>query len=142
MKSKDLSGLTSGIALDLFEDCEFADAGAIPNEWAVVSIPMINTTITGTGHANGLAGFSVYPNPVGENSVISFSLEQAGKVKLTLTDILGNTVLNIESGDFSAGNHKVALKASGIKPGIYLLKSEKMSNGEPISDMIKLVVSY
>jgi hypothetical protein len=141
MKAKDLSGLTAGIALDVFEDCEFADGSATPNEWAVVSIPVINTTLTGVKPGSSLTGFSVYPNPVSGNSVVSFSLDKPGNTSLTLVDILGNHVMDVAAGDFSAGNHRVTLKASGLKPGIYFLKIESMSNGENISGMIKLVVS-
>lgn len=141
MKAKDLSGLTAGIALDIFEDCEFADATATPNEWEVVSIPTINTTITGTGVIKGMTGLSVYPNPIKSSAIVSFSLRQAGMVKLTLVDILGNPVMEIASGNYQAGSHKVSLTAADLKPGMYLLKTEITSNGEVISDMIKLVVS-
>ena len=142
MKSKDLSGLTSGIALDIFGDSEFADAAATPNESAIVSVPTINKSLTGIQPGNNLTGLSVYPNPVTGSSVISFSLETPGNVRLSLIDIVGNHVMDIANGAFAAGNHKTGLQASGVKPGIYLLKIENASNGQTYSDMIKLVVSY
>ncbi len=141
MKAKDLSGLTAGIALDIYEDCEFADGLAVPNDLEVVSIPTINTVLTGINPGNGHTGLSVYPNPATEKSVIDFSLENPGVVRITLLNIVGSPVMEIATGDFSAGNHKIALKASNLKPGVYLLKIESKSNGETISDMIKLVVS-
>ncbi|MCX6303433.1 MAG: right-handed parallel beta-helix repeat-containing protein [Bacteroidetes bacterium] len=141
MKAKDLSGLTTGIALDIFEDCEFADALAVPNDMEVVSIPTINTTLTGINPGNGLTGFSVYPNPVDQNSVIEFSLAQPGKMKISLLNIAGTHVMDVSAGDLPKGNHKVTLNASGLKPGIYLLKIENTSNGQTLTGMIKLVVS-
>jgi len=142
MKAKDLSGLTTGIALDIYEECEFADGSAIPNEWAVVSIPTINTTLTGINPGNGLTGISVYPNPVTQNSVVEFSLEKPGIIRLSLLNVVGTQVMEIAAGDFSAGNHKFSLNASRLNSGVYLLKFENTTNGQTISDMIKLVVSY
>ncbi|MEI6436564.1 MAG: T9SS type A sorting domain-containing protein, partial [Bacteroidota bacterium] len=142
MKAKDLSGLTTGIALDLYEDSEFADGSATPNDMAVVSIPTINTTITGIQLAKNLTGLSVYPNPVTGNSVVSFSLENQGNIQIVLIDMIGNKVMEVISADFSAGNHKATLSASNLKPGIYFLKLTNSGNGTSLSDMIKVVVSY
>ncbi|MCX6269460.1 MAG: right-handed parallel beta-helix repeat-containing protein [Bacteroidetes bacterium] len=142
MKARDLSGLSSGISLDLFEECEFADALATPNPGAVVSIPTINTTLTGIESEKGFSGLTVYPNPVTENSMVEFSVENPGKVHISLLNILGAHVMDVATGDFSSGAHKVALRASSVKPGIYLLKIEQTSGGKNLSEMIKLVVSY
>jgi hypothetical protein len=142
MKAKDLSGLISGIALNIYEESEFADESATPNASAVVSVPVINTTLTNIHWGKGLAALSVYPNPVTENSVVGFSLAHPGNIHISLLNIIGTTVRDIESSDFSAGNHTVKLKASELKPGIYVLKIENTSNGQTRSDMIKLVVSY
>ena len=141
MKAKDLAGLSSGIALEIFEDCEFADGLATPNPLAVVSVPMINTTLTGLPGGSGFIGLTVYPNPVTQKSMIEFSLEAPAKIRVSLLNIVGSPVMNVASGDFAAGNHKVALNASGLKPGIYFLKVETTSGGQTVSDMIKLVVS-
>jgi hypothetical protein len=56
--------------------------------------------------------------------------------------MIGNPVMTVASCDFTSGNHKVTLKASTLKPGIYLLKIENQSNGQIKSGMIKIVVSY
>ena len=141
MKAKDLSGLKTGIALDIYENCEFADATATPNELAITAIPTINTKLTGINPGNGLTGLSVYPNPVAEKSVIAFSLEKQGNVRITLVDIVGNPLRTIASGDFSSGNHNVAIQASGLKPGMYLLKIEINNNSLINSKTIKIVVS-
>ena len=103
LRAKDLSGLTTSIELNIFEDCEFADALAIPKDYAVVSIPEINTSLTAIRLDNSLTGLSVYPNPVTGNSSIEFSLEKPGNIRLALIDIVGNHILDIASGDFSSG---------------------------------------
>ncbi len=142
MKTRDLSGLNGSIALDLYEDCEFADGSATPNAWEVVSVPTINTTLTGVRPNNNLSRLSVYPNPVTEKSVIEFTLKNAVNLRVSLLNVVGTPVMDIVSGDFSAGSHKVALKASNLNSGVYLLKIVNTSNGQTYSGMIKLVVSY
>jgi hypothetical protein len=141
MKSKDLSGLTSAIALDIYQDCEFADLLATPNEWEVVSVPLINTTITGVKPIGALSGLSVYPNPVSQSSVVSFSLESPAMVRISLLNVVGSTVQDVVNGDLAQGNHAISLNASNLKSGVYLLKIEITSNGKSFSEMIKLVVS-
>ncbi len=141
MKAKDLSGLASGIALDIYEESEFADAMATPNDLEVVSIPTINTTLTGVNPGNGLTGLTVYPNPLSQNSVIEFSLQQPGTMRISLLDVVGNHIMVIAADEFTTGNHKVGLESTGLRPGIYLLKIENTSGGQTISGMIK-VVSY
>ncbi|MDP1622830.1 MAG: right-handed parallel beta-helix repeat-containing protein [Bacteroidales bacterium] len=142
MKAKDLSGLVTGIALDIFEYSEFADALATPNDLEIVSIPTINTTITGISPAKGFDGLSVYPNPVSQNSVIAFSLENPATVRISLLNVVGTQIMEIANSEFSSGNHRIGLKAASLKEGIYLLKIERTSNGQTISGMIKLVVSH
>lgn len=142
MKAKDLSGLTAGIALDIYEDCEFADALATPNDGAVVSIPTINSPLTGIRPVNNLTGLSVSPNPAKDQTVVSFSLENQGTIRMVLIDMIGNQVMEVATGEFAAGNHKVAFSASTLKPGIYFLKLATTGNGQSVSEMIKVVVSY
>ena len=142
MKAKDLSGLTAGIAMDIYEDSEFADALATPNDLEVVSIPTINTTLTGINPTSGIGGISVYPNPVSQNSIVEFSLENPGYVKMSLLSIIGTHVMDVTSGNFTAGNHKVAIGAANFKPGIYLLKIENTNSGNTSYDMVKIAVSY
>ena len=141
IKTKDLSSLTSSIALDIFEECEFADPLAIPNEMEVVSIPTITTTALGIELNNSITGLSVYPNPITAKSIISFNLDKPGNIQITLVDILGHQINEIVSGNYTSGNHQVELYSKGLKPGIYFLKYTYNSNNQTISDIIKLVVS-
>jgi hypothetical protein len=73
--------------------------------------------------------------------VVAFSLEKPGNIRMTLVDLTGNPLMSVASGDFSSGSHKVAIKSSTLKPGMYLLKIEILSNGNISSGMIKIVVS-
>ena len=142
IKTKDLSGMTSAIALDLYEECEFADASATPNFGAVVSIPYINTTITGLKPGKNLSGLSVYPNPASDHTVVTFSLNSSENIRLSLVNMVGKHVMDISCGDLTPGMHRLNLPVNGLKPGIYLLRITNSDNGNDISDMIKVVVAY
>lgn len=142
MKAKDLTYLAKGINLELYEYCEFADGSATPNELAVISVPTINTTLTGTGHSGSSPfALNVYPNPVTGTSVISFNLEKPAEVNICLVDMIGNKVLDMGTTSCNAGSHKVGLGASAVKPGVYFLKFTAAGNGQTVPETIKVVVS-
>lgn len=60
-----------------------------------------------------------YPNPFNAQTTISFSLPTVGAVKLTLLNVLGQTVATLVDGQLSAGTHVVPFQAGNIGSGIY-----------------------
>jgi subtilisin-like proprotein convertase family protein len=100
------------------------------NSWGV--------RITGTGSTEDVnesaaalpTGFGLmqnYPNPFNPSTKISFTIPQAGTVKLEIFDILGRQVATVLDGNLSAGMHLVEWdgKASGGQPvssGIYFAR--------------------
>lgn len=83
--------------------------------------PPISTSITNLSNNSqvGMIRLSSYPNPTAESSTISFSVPQAGKVKLTVIDLQGKTIETLFDDNSSAGNHSVKMNAIGLSPGIY-----------------------
>ncbi len=67
-----------------------------------------------------------YPNPFNPTTIIPFRLEKASKVKLTVYDILGRSVLLLMNEYLAAGTHEVRFNASrhGISSGLYLYTLE------------------
>lgn len=74
---------------------------------------------------DGLAStidFNVYPNPVEENSIISFSILDKQKVELKIYDILGREVSSLFNGYLSAGDHQYSIaEKSDLSPGVYVV---------------------
>ncbi|UCE66540.1 MAG: T9SS type A sorting domain-containing protein, partial [Candidatus Zixiibacteriota bacterium] len=65
-----------------------------------------------------------YPNPFNAATNISFSLPQAGEVKIVVYDLLGR-VVDIPLSEFKeAGNHSVTWKADRYTSGIYFYRLE------------------
>lgn len=74
---------------------------------------------------DGLAStidFNVYPNPVEENSIISFNILNKQKVELKIYDILGREASSLFNGYLSAGDHQYSIaKKSDLSPGVYVV---------------------
>ncbi|MCX6639142.1 MAG: M20/M25/M40 family metallo-hydrolase [bacterium] len=65
-----------------------------------------------------------YPNPFNPLTSISFSLPQAGLVKLSVFDVMGREVAKLVNGVREAGAHSVTFDATGLASGVYLYKLE------------------
>lgn len=70
-----------------------------------------------------------YPNPFNPATTISFSLAQSGDVKLTVFNVLGQSVTTLVDGTMEAGEHNVVWNgtdANGntVSSGVYLYRLE------------------
>jgi len=71
-----------------------------------------------------------YPNPFNPTTSISFGLPFSCRVRLSITNILGETVQTSIDQDFSAGNHIVRINFNGLASGIYFYKIDAGSYHE------------
>ena len=78
-----------------------------------------------------------HPNPFNPETVIRFTLPEAGFVKGVVYDILGREVATLLKEDMTAGNHQVKFDASGIASGAYIFRLE----AGKYSSAIKMVVN-
>ncbi len=65
-----------------------------------------------------------YPNPFNPTTTISFTLPDAGNVKLSVYNLLGQEVQILVNGFMESGSHSVNFDASNLNSGIYLYKLE------------------
>ena len=89
-----------------------------------------NNTIT-----NNVSFFNV-PSIIRNNSEISFSISEAGNVKIALYDVTGREIRSLINGNFNAGTHSVALDGNTMTQGIYFAKI--MTN--TYSDSKKIII--
>jgi len=68
------------------------------------------------------AGLLIAPNPSRTATSISYSLSQAGNVRLELYDISGRLVTTLLTGYHKAGASSLTLYPSSLSSGIYLVK--------------------
>ncbi|MDP2365663.1 MAG: T9SS type A sorting domain-containing protein [Ignavibacteria bacterium] len=65
-----------------------------------------------------------YPNPFNPTTSISFALPQAGNVKLSVYNLLGQEVQTLINSFMESGSHAVNFEATNLNSGIYLYKLE------------------
>lgn len=71
----------------------------------------------------GIQQFAVYPNPLQDNSVVTFSLDDAQQVSLQLFDMSGRIVMNMYTGELSAGEHQFPVQtAEKLSSGMYFVR--------------------
>ena len=63
-----------------------------------------------------------YPNPFNSTTRIEFSLPRAGRVELTVFDILGRETVCVLSGLLPSGMHAVCWNASPLPSGVYFCR--------------------
>ncbi len=63
-----------------------------------------------------------YPDPIASQTTISFTLSEAGSVKLIVTDLAGHETPILESAWMDAGPHEVTWDASKFPSGVYLCR--------------------
>ena len=103
------------------------DASDINGDLPQVVVPVtldVNTAITEKdgGLPQAFALSQNYPNPFNAKTSIEFALPEAGKVDLSIYNMLGQKVATLVSGELLAGYHSVIWDASDITSGVYFYK--------------------
>jgi hypothetical protein len=65
-----------------------------------------------------------YPNPFNPSTTIAFNLPSHSKVSLSIINVLGQTVDQVELGSLSAGIHRIDYNASAMASGMYFYRIE------------------
>ena len=63
-----------------------------------------------------------YPNPFNPSTTIRFSIASASTVTITVSNVLGQLVMELVNGIRSEGNHKITFNANDLAAGVYLYK--------------------
>lgn len=61
-----------------------------------------------------------YPNPFNRTTDISYELTNDSDVSITVMDLTGRVVMDVQKGSQISGKHNIQLDASGLDAGIYL----------------------
>jgi len=71
-----------------------------------------------------------YPNPFNPVTTIAYDIQKAGRVNLTIYDILGQKIRELVNEVQTAGSYKVQFDASGLASGVYFyqLKTAEFSS--------------
>ena len=77
-----------------------------------------------------------YPNPFNPSTVINYSIPQAGFVKLSVFNLLGEKVATLVDETLQAGNYSVNFNAANLSSGLYIYKLETESFTQSMKMML------
>jgi photosystem II stability/assembly factor-like uncharacterized protein len=82
-----------------------------------------------------------HPNPFNPSTSITFSLPVDSDVQLSLYNMLGQKIADIENNQFQAGTHKIDFVAEGLSSGTYIyVINANGSNGVDFVEAKKLTL--
>lgn len=84
---------------------------------------------------------NVYPNPAKDLAQLEYSLPEAGKVTIRITDALGRTVFNLVEQQTEAGVQQLPLELNNLAAGRYHVNLLYNRNGEVEQQLLKLQIS-
>jgi hypothetical protein len=93
------------------------------------------TVVLGAARDNVPGEFALhqnYPNPFNPETQIAFDLPQAGRVELTVYNVLGRRIVTLAGGTFEAGSHSVSWdgrdeSGTSVSSGVYFYRLETPS---------------
>jgi len=71
---------------------------------------------------NPISAVAVSPNPVTTNATISFSLQNASEVAISIVNLMGQEVLTINNSNEAAGIHSYNVDVTAIPAGNYIYR--------------------
>lgn len=83
-----------------------------------------------------------YPNPFNPSTTIDFTLAVDSRVALKVFDVLGQEVMTLINGNYSAGSHKVNFDASALNSGVYVYRIDATGvDGKTFSATRKMILN-
>ena len=139
-------GMTKGEAFSivLFDKSEDKMTALKINRWergdnvfAKDGVSVVGSITTTAIITQEMELFQNVPNPVMDNTSISFYLPKDGKINLTVSNTLGQEVLSLSNEAYTKGMHTISMDASSLSTGVYFYKLE--ANKISITKQLTLV---
>ncbi len=105
------------------------DCGSTPTDSALLTVSDEPGSVDERGvDLAARYGLRAVPSPMSGNGLITFTLPQAARTRLVLTDIRGTELMVLAEGPMEAGEHRVPLEARTLPSGVYLARLESGNN--------------
>ncbi len=102
------------------------DLASYPGDWTLKCyIEFEDGTVSVIDFSPGASNIYNYPNPFKEHTYISFFLEDAGQVTLSVYDMQGRRVAELLDQQLETGEHQVRWDAGRSKEGMYFYRLTK-----------------
>ena len=90
---------------------------------AVDNIKVVNNILTGVeDQLQNTFSANVYPNPATNEVNISFNMQGAEMVSVSIVDVTGREVLNLNK-NINSGSNKLRIDVSGLERGVYVMRT-------------------
>ena len=137
-----LNGETFSIVLfdkseDLITELEVNGWEKGNNVFSKDGISVISSISTSTVIEQELELYQNVPNPVMDNTSISFYLPEDSDVRLTVSNTIGQEIMTLASDNYTKGMHTIQMDANTMSTGVYFYKLE--SNNKSITKQLTLV---
>lgn len=107
------------------------------NVFSKDGLSVISSITTANVVTQELELFQNVPNPVMDNTSISFYLPEDGKVRLTVSNSIGQEISTLASDNYTKGMHTIQMDAKTLSTGVYFYKLE--ANNKSITKQLTLV---
>jgi C1A family cysteine protease len=88
------------------------------------------------GEIRGFELHQNYPNPFNPETVISFSLEKASDISLSVYNMKGERVALAADGKYGKGNHRIHFNAEKLSAGVYYYRLEIGKDQAQVKKMV------
>ena len=137
-----LNGETFSIVLfdkseDLITELEVNGWEKGNNVFSKDGISVISSISTSTVIEQELELYQNVPNPVMDNTSISFYLPEDGNVRLTVSNTIGQEIMTLASDNYTKGMHTIQMDANTMSTGVYFYKLE--AKNKSITKQLTLV---
>ena len=120
-RTKDLSDLDEPIAFSLDAYSELANGSAQVLDGVVIAMPVIVTSTLGVHEGAMTEGthVSTYPNPVNDVCHLTYDLAEAGRVTVSVYNMMGVKVLDVADLHQEEGKHEMEWSTLNLAAGVY-----------------------
>lgn len=119
--------------LDLREDEEGQQAVGMETQWDDLGIDnnsdndttVVDLTIDppeGIAESNLVEETSIYPNPAKDNARLSYNLKSSSRVTVTLENVKGQQVRELQDGVQTRGSHNIDIDVGNLDAGTYFYR--------------------
>jgi hypothetical protein len=102
------------------DDADYWGSDNVPvgdANWGSIVTAPVNATMLSLS-----ADLAVYPNPFTEQTTLRFMLDKSSNVNVTVFDITGKAVRNINLGNLASGVNSYVIHRDNMNQGVYFLK--------------------
>ncbi len=92
-----------------------------------VSSPLYSNTLKLNGSTGNNYKLNIYPVPAHDNLFLQYQLSQSSVVSISVVDITGNKVLQLNDSNHPSGINQSHINISALAKGVYVLKLETAS---------------